>query len=387
MAGDGFDMAFLAKYITDIGFSPVQSSFVFTVYGFTAALAAWASGVVAEIITPQKAMKIGFILWLVMHVLFILFGLNAKNYPLILLFYGIRGLAYPLFIYSIIIMIIQTVPPAGLSAATGWFLAMYSVGIGVIDSYFPSLTIPFAGEIGTLWFSVIWVMCGGVLAWFSLSGIKTDISKSMLSKKQKLAELSKAITILYTNKYILTASLIRIINTLAVFGFAVVMPLFFTRQPGFTISEWLQIWAVFFFITVFSNIFWGVMGNVIGWLRQVRWFGCLGMAISCLLFYYMPLYYGHNFLAALVPAIFLGIFVCAFVPMTTAFPALVYKNKGAAISIYNLSAGLSNFVAPAITTIILPLFNIVGVVWVYTGLYIFAGILIYFIKIKKPIPI
>lgn len=154
MSGDGFEMAFLSKHITDMGFTPAQSALVFTVYGLAAALAAWSSGVVAEIITPQKAMRIGFILWLVMHVLFMLFGLGMRNYPLMLLFYGIRGLAYPLFIYSFVMLVVQNVPKQQLSSAMGWFWAMYSIGIGCVGSYLPSFTIPLMGETGTLWFAI-----------------------------------------------------------------------------------------------------------------------------------------------------------------------------------------------------------------------------------------
>ncbi|MGP4885172.1 cytochrome C biogenesis protein CcdA, partial [Klebsiella pneumoniae] len=70
------------------GFTPAQASFAFTLYGLAAALSAWVSGVVAEIITPRKAMLIGFVLWCVFHVLFLVFGLGRANYALILLFYG-----------------------------------------------------------------------------------------------------------------------------------------------------------------------------------------------------------------------------------------------------------------------------------------------------------
>ncbi|MGK3394290.1 cytochrome C biogenesis protein CcdA, partial [Klebsiella pneumoniae] len=79
-----------------------------------------------------------------------------------------------------------------------------------------------------------------------------------------------------------------------------------------------------------------------------RWFGCIGMALSSLAFYYIPQHFGHSFAMALIPAIALGIFVAAFVPMAAVFPALEPNHKGAAISVYNLSAGLSNFLAPAI---------------------------------------
>lgn len=64
---------------------------------------------VAEIITPQKTMFIGFVLWCIFHVLFLVFGLGHTNYPLILLFYGIRGFAHPQFLYSFIVVIIHNV--------------------------------------------------------------------------------------------------------------------------------------------------------------------------------------------------------------------------------------------------------------------------------------
>lgn len=384
MSGDGFEMAFLSKHITDMGFSPAQSALVFTVYGLAAALAAWSSGVVAEIITPQKAMRIGFILWVVMHALFMLFGLGMKNYPLIILFYGIRGLAYPLFIYSFVMLVVQNVPKQQLSSAMGWFWAMYSIGIGCIGSYLPSFTIPLIGETGTLWFAIAWVLVGGLMAMLMLRHVGQASAKAHLPPKEKLKELSRAVTILFTNRNIFLSCLIRIINTLSLFGFAVIMPMLFVGRLGFSMPEWLQIWAVFFFVTIFTNIMWGILGEKIGWMRQVRWFGCIGCAISSLAFYYLPVYFGHNFWMALVPAVMLGITVAAFVPMTAVFPVLEPNHKGAAISIYNLSAGLSNFAAPAIASIVLPFFDIVGVVWAYTGLYLFAAVLTLIVKVEQP---
>ena len=82
MTGDGFELAFLSHYIKALGFTPAQASFAFTLYGLAAALSAWVSGVVAEIITPRKAMLIGFVLWCVFHVLFLVFGLGRANYAL-----------------------------------------------------------------------------------------------------------------------------------------------------------------------------------------------------------------------------------------------------------------------------------------------------------------
>src|SRR5690606_36184800 len=357
MTGDGFELAFLSHYIKSLGFTPAEASFAFTLYGLAAALSAWISGVVAEIITPQKTMLIGFVLWCVFHVLFLVFGLGQANYALMLLFYGIRGLAYPLFLYAFIVVIIHNVRSDKSSSALGWYWAVYSVGIGVAGSYIPSFTIPHIGEMGTLWLALAFCLAGGVIAMVSLRSVKTPTHMHNLSTREKFAELARAATLLYTNRSILLSSIARIINTLSLIGFAVIIPMMFVDELGFTTSEWLQLWAVFFFTTIFSNVFWGVVSEKMGWMRVVRWFGCIGMALSSLAFYYIPQHFGHNFAMALVPAIALGIFVAAFVPMAAVFPALEPRHKGAAISVYNLSAGLSNFLAPAIAVVLLPWFS------------------------------
>ncbi|MGE5983470.1 cytochrome C biogenesis protein CcdA, partial [Klebsiella aerogenes] len=76
--------------------------------------------------------------------------------------------------------------------------------------------------------------------------------------------------------------------------------------------------------------------------------------------------------------------VAAFVPMAAVFPALEPEHKGAAISVYNLSAGLSNFLAPAIAVVLLPHFSTIGVVVAYTALYLLAFCLCPFIRVEQP---
>lgn len=137
MTGDGFEMAFLSKHIVDLGFTPSQAAMVVTVYGLAAAVSAWATGVIAELITPQRAMAIGFIFWCVLHALFMVFGLGQNNYPLMLLFYGLRGLAYSLFIYSFVLLLVQKLPSKRVAAATGWFLGRVYAGYGR-DWLFPA---------------------------------------------------------------------------------------------------------------------------------------------------------------------------------------------------------------------------------------------------------
>ncbi len=158
MTGDGFELAFLSHYIKALGFSPAEASFAFTLYGLAAALSAWISGVVAEIITPLKTMMIGFVLWCVFHVLFLVFGLGHANYALILLFYGIRGFAYPLFLYSFIVAIVHNVKattPARPSAGSGRCIPSASGSSAAIFRALPFRTLAKWAPCGWRWPSAL----------------------------------------------------------------------------------------------------------------------------------------------------------------------------------------------------------------------------------------
>lgn len=59
MTGDGIELAFLSRYVVDLGFSATQASLLFTVYGLLAALSGWSSGVLADVFGPRRIMRIG----------------------------------------------------------------------------------------------------------------------------------------------------------------------------------------------------------------------------------------------------------------------------------------------------------------------------------------
>ena len=91
MTGDGFELTFLSKYIVDQGFSSSQSSLMFTMYGLMAALAGWASGVLAEMFGAKRIMLIGASAWVILHLLFVGVALPSGVYPLMLGVYALRG--------------------------------------------------------------------------------------------------------------------------------------------------------------------------------------------------------------------------------------------------------------------------------------------------------
>lgn len=385
MAGDGFELAFLSRYLVDLGFTPVQASTVFTAYGLVAALSAWASGVLAEVYGPTRVMRIGAAAWVILHAGFLALGIGLTSLPLILLFYSLRAIAYPLFIYAFVVRIVQAVPKARLASAMGWYWAMYSIGIGCIGTYLPSFTISAIGYYGTLWLSIGWVSAAGIAAWLGVPPTAEKGDKASVPMNDRLRELSQGATILIENRSIAVAAIVRVICNLTLFGFPVIMPLYLTSPAiGFSMSEWLRIWGTMFFVTIFTNVAWGWIGDRFGWLRQMRWFGCLGTAGATLAFYYVPARFGADMPLMLVVAAWLALGVSAFVPMGAIFPAMAPDHRGAAISAHNLAAGLSNFAGPLIATLALPSIGFAGVCWFYACLYILGAVLTLFIKVEQP---
>jgi polyol permease family len=388
MTGDGIEQAFLSKYLVNLGFSPGDASLVFTVYGAAAALSSWVSGVLAEVATPKRTMLAGIVWWLVFHVLFLHFGLNHRDLKWTVIFYGIRGFAYPLFFYAFFVWVVQKTPGHRLASAIGWVWAMFTIGYGIVGSYLPSFTIPVIGFMDTLWMSMAWVLAGGLIILFAVKGSAQETreaSRHGSTFGTKLREMSKGLTLIFENKNIALALITRIICNLSLFGFPVIMPLYYTSSRiGFSTPQWLQIWGTFFLIQPVTNVMWGVIGDRIGWMRQMRWVGFLGCGTATLLFYYLPSNFPHNFFVAVVAALLFALTVTSFVPMGAIFPVMEPNHKGAAISVQNLGGGLSNFCGPALAALVLPRYGFQGVVVVYAAFYFLAAGMTFFIHVDQP---
>ncbi|MBM9448356.1 MFS transporter [Staphylococcus cohnii] len=383
MTGDGIEQAFLSKNIVDIGFSSGQASLVFTVYGVMVVVGSWLAAVLSDVYGPRKIMALGTIIWLIFHVLFLVFGIGMENLPMMLVLYGIRGLGYPLFLYGFLVWVTYITDKARLATAIGWFWAMFSVGMGVIGTYLPSFTIPFIGFNGTLWMSLIWIFIGGLIAFIVVG--KRDVKPNItLSVKQRYTKVLKDIGVVYKNPEIIKVFIVRIINQLSLFGLVIIFPVLFTETIGFSMQQWLWTWGTMHVTCIVGDVVWGIIADKIGWKRQVMLFGCIGCGITTLLFYYLPILSGDVFAIAILCAVLFGITQSAFVPIFAIFTALEPDHIGATLSSHNLAAGLSNFIAPLIATLILPLFNEVGVVWAFAICYFVGAAITYYIKVHQP---
>lgn len=396
MTGDGFELTFLSVYLVELGYQPVDAALVFSVYGFVAALAAWSSGVVAELFGARRIMTIAGIGWLALQIVFLTFALDSGSLGVILLVYGLRAAFYPLFIYSFVVLIAQSVDRARLATAMGWYWAAYSLGIGVLGTYIPSWLIPLVGVRATLWLALPFVAAGVLLCMWGAHRARrregdaaATPSQAVNTSRERWRELARGATILAENRQILVMAAVRVICNLTLFGFPVIMPMYLasTADGGLgviSLSQWMQLWGLMFAVTIVTNVLWGRLGDRFGWMRQMRWFGCVGCAVATLAFLYVPQWTGGNMLALGAVAVTLGITVSAFVPMGAVFPALAPGHTGAAISAHNLAAGVSTFLGPAIAAVLLPIAGIGAVCWTYALLYLVGAVLTVLVRPDQP---
>ncbi len=380
MMGEGLEQGWLSPYLIGKGLSIQESALLFSVYGFAAAIAAWFSGVLAEIFTARRVMLAGLLLFLFGSVCFLTFGLPSNNLAIMVPTYALRGLGYPLFAYGFLVWVAYEAPPERLGSAVGIFWFVYSGGLSVLGVLYSSIMLPYLGEIHTLWSALIFVVLGAVIV--LMLNRDDGAAQSGNREKASLGYVLKGITIAFENPKIGLGGIVRTINTSAAYGFVVFMPMYM-MDMGFTRTHWLQMYAALWTVNIIFNLIFGVISDGLGWRNVVMWFGCVGCALTTLMFYYVPQFFGANYLLTVCAAGLFGACLAAFVPLSAIMPSLAPDNKGAAMSILNLGAGLSTFVGPAVVGLFIGSLGTVGVIWIFTGLYLFSGVLMKFVTLPK----
>lgn len=378
MMGDGVEQGWLSPYLIERGMTMQQSAFLFTVYGITIAISSWFSGVLAEGFGPKKTMLMGLILYILGTAGFVGYGLPDLNFGVMLVTYAIRGFGYPLFAYSFLVWITYCSPGKKLGSAVGWFWFVFTGGLNVFGAYYSSWAIENLGYLDTLWSSIFWVLVG---AFFALVLNKDKFSASAdKDGSSKAEELVKGLMIMRDEPKVLLGGIVRIINTTAQFAFPVFLPTYMAAH-GFSTTEWLQIWGTIFTANIAFNLIFGFVGDGFGWRNTVMWFGGIGCALTTLLFYYSPVLFDGSFWLVMLCGILWGALLAGYVPLSALVPSLVKKDKGAAMAVLNLGAGLAVFVGPAIVGIFIGSLGNEGVVWILAGLYVLSAVLTKFITL------
>ena len=377
MMGDGIEQTWLSKYIESQG---LDNELLFTVYGISIAISSWLSGVIAETIGVRKTMWLGFIIYLVGMASFAGLGMTGLNFPTLLATYAIKGFAYPLFAYTFIVWITYRVGQESLSSAQGWFWFVFTGGLNVLGAYYGAYTKEAIGVVPTLWTSLIFVTIGAVLALVINKCPDTNLfaADAPKSSGNKFKELIHGLGIMKREPKVLMGGIVRIINSISQFAFVVFMPLYFSDH-GMSDTDWGLIWGSVFIFNIVFNLIFGIIGDRLGWGRTIIWFGGVGCAVGVLLFYYAPEIW-NNFWFILACGGFWCVMLAGYVPLSALVPSLVDKDKGAAVSVLNLGAGLAVFIGPLLVKLLKGPIGYSGIVWVMAALYIVSSVLTYFIS-------
>jgi polyol permease family len=380
MIGDGVEAGFLSLMLTDMHFGTVKVALVFTAYGASAALGSWLSGALSDIFGPKKVMWAGLLIWLGFEIPFLLGGIAHANYKIIVVSYGLRGFGYPFFAYGFLCWVAAVTPERYLGTAVGWFWSARTGGLPTLGALLASFAVPLIGGYKTLWVSVVLVAIGGLIALLLIKEKRGSLPLSTTGENP-LAVLFTGVSILWRHPKVALGGIVATITTTSEFGFLVCLPIFYVQKVGFTEGQWLQIVSIIFATNVVANLFWGWVGDKIGWRRTITFVGACGCALTTLGLFYIPHIFGANFVLVMLAGMAYGIALAGFVPIAAIMAVLAPESRGASMSIMNLGSGLSMFTGPAIVGIFQPIFGISGVIWIFAFMYLVSAVLSYMLRI------
>jgi polyol permease family len=382
MIGDGVESGYIAPFLAQNGAgTETRAAIIITVYGLTVTIGSWLAGALSDVWGPRKVMIIGLVIWASMEVLFLAVAIPSGNYYVMMLVYGIRGFGYPLFAYGFLVWILAGSPANRLGSAVGWFYFAFTGGLPTLGSLLASGTEPIIGEYLTLWISLGLVILGGFV---TLIGIRKAKGGGRLAAPHVTTgrSLIDSVAIAFKNPRVGLGCLIRIVNTAPQFGFFVFLPSVFITGLNYGTAGWLQLVFTIGFANIFANLFFGVLSDRLGWHRTLRWFGCIGSAISALCLYFVPQAIGDDsYWIAVACAAFYGITLAGFTPISVLMSLMAPGQKGNAIAVLNLGAGAATFVGPLIVAVFLGIIGPGGVTIIFAALYVLAGISVRWLKV------
>lgn len=386
MIGDGVEISYLADYLQrpEGGGLPgkVASFATVTVYGVAVMVASWFSGTLSSIWGPRRVMWLGAAWWIVFEVIFLFAAIPSHNVVLIVIAYGIRGFAYPLFAFSFLVWAQVASPTHMRGSVAGWFWFAFTGGLPTLGAAVAALAIgPFGLSLyGTLVLSLVLVAVGSAIGCFGVRephGL-LPIADDTVENPRSLKRLLEGIDILWRDRRTAAGGLTRIVNTAPQYGFFAMFP--FTFGPGaddggfLSTAEVSSLSAITYGANIAANLFFGVFGDHFGWRRTVTWFGCVGCAVATPLWYFAAIGSGTFGVAATFGVIY-GILLAGFVPLSALMPSMVSaKDKGSALAVLNFGAGGAAFVGPITVTLLYPIVGGGGVTIAFSVFYIVVAV-------------
>ncbi len=393
MTGNGVESNFITPHMVAVLGSPEATvATIVSMYSLTVLIGSYISGALADLIGPRKVMVIGFVVWVVFEVLFLI-GLQMQSLPFTALAYTMRGFGYPLFAFAFLVWVNITTPPERNGSAVGWFYVAFTGGLPTLGSLFAIGAIPTfgggtQGETGAMIASIGLVAIGFLLAMFGVRA-KNGGHRIAPAGESATRVLTSGIRLAFTKPKILMGFIVRLINTAPQFGMFVVLPSIIAEDRGWGQSRWLLMTVLVYATNILVNALFGSLGDRIGWQRTVKWYGIAGSAAGLLLWWYVPQIVpagsDWGYWLSVIAGCAFGCLLAGFVPMGAIMPALVPEHKGAAMAMYTTAAGGATFLGTGTVALV---YSLGGdgqtVTWAFIGLYAIAFVLIHFLGVDQP---
>lgn len=391
MIGDGVETNILSPFLhSEHGFSIPMVGTLVTIYGVAVAIAAFFSAALSDLWGPRRVMMIGAGIWLFFGLAFLVVALTQSSVWLVFVTYGLRGFGYPFFAYGFLVWITATADARRMASAIGWFYVAFTSGLPTLGALVATTTLDVfhLSMYQTLWVSLALVLAGTVVA---LVGVKEKTGRAPLvaHSDQVFEVLTFGLRLLVTKPRVLLVMLTRMINSIPTYGMAIFFPALFVERFGWSIGRFLILTTVIYAVNIPFNLFFGWLGDRLGWSRTVVWFGAVLCSVSMLGLYVVPDYaisHGWPFaygLTLLVGAIF-GIGLAGFVPLSAIAVSLAPKSPGAAMSSYNLGIGAAVFAGPLLVALLYDTLGARGLVILFALLYLVAAVMAAVLRGTQP---
>ncbi len=393
MTGLGVESNFLTPHLVAmLGSTEATISVVITFYAAACLVASYLSGALSDLWGPKKVMTLGFSIWLIFQVAFLL-SIASGNLWLVGITYFFRGFGYPLFAFAFLVWVNITSLKSKAGTAIGWFYVMFTGGMPTVGSLVAIGSIASfgggtGGETGAMWFSTAISICGFLLVYF---GCQEEKGKRRIAPEGESTSqvLFSGIRLTFSNSKVLQGFLIRLINTAPEFGMFIIMPAVISTTLGWGQSRWLLMTVCVYAGNILFNAFFGHVGDRIGWVNTVRWCGVFACAVSLLAWWYVPHWVPAGstwgYVLSVLAGVSYGIFLAGFVPMGAIMPANAPDHRGAAMAMYTTAAGGAQFLGSAVVAIVLNVTTWLGwecfarnsaVIWAFVILYGCAFIMV-----------
>ncbi|MDR1427846.1 MAG: MFS transporter [Bifidobacteriaceae bacterium] len=382
MIGDGVETNILAPYLMgEHVFSIARAGMLVTCYGVAVAVAAFVSAALSDLWGPRRVMIVGASVWIVCELAFLTLALTRSSQPLIFVTYGLRGIGYPFFAYGFLVWIGATARAERMARAIGWFYVAFTAGLPTLGALVAStsLGVFHLGYYQTLWVSLALVIAGSAIAF---TGVKDTSGRHPLVERpdEVVATLTFGLKLLVTRPKAMIVMLTRTINSIPTYAMAVFFPTLFVERFGWSVARFLLLTAVIYAVNIPFNLFFGWLGDRIGWSRTVTWFGAVVCALSMLALYAVPAAatdagWANAYPLTLACGAAFGIGLAGFVPLSAIAVSLAPTNPGAAMSSYNLGIGAAVFAGPLLVALLYDSLGALGLTVLFAVLYIAAAVM------------